>query len=72
MSNAHIIGARGMKVGDTFTIEGCFEPDRRWWKRLIHRVLRRPPPFIPGKLRQYKVTETSNGCANIVVSDGRS
>lgn len=72
MSKPHIIGARGVQIGDTFTIEGSFEPDRRWWKRLLHRLLNRPPPVIDGKLRHYKMTEISNGCANIVVSDGRS
>lgn len=67
MNDDLIIGARGMQIGDTFTIEGVFEPDRRWWKRLLHRVLRRPPPVQHGVLRKYRVTVISDGCANIVI-----
>jgi hypothetical protein len=33
------------------------EPDRRWWKRVLHFLLRRPPPVVR---RLYRVTAVSS------------
>lgn len=44
------------QVGETFTISGFYKPDRRWWKRALHWVLRRPPPMTQ-ELQQWLVKE---------------
>lgn len=44
------------RKGKTFTIARVYEPDRRWWKKLLARLLRRPPP-VTGRLQRFNFME---------------
>jgi hypothetical protein len=39
-----------LREGDRISMD---EPDRRWWRRVMHFLLRRPPPVLR---RFYRVT----------------
>jgi len=48
--------AHGHNIGDMLLI---YKPDRRWWRRLLHWLLRRPPPTIAQKFEVKSVASST-------------
>jgi len=48
-------GPCGLLPCQRYTIAGIYDPDLRWWRRLWHRLLRRPPP-LTDRLTVFEVT----------------
>lgn len=54
-----VTGHHGFQLGDSVVL---VQPDRRWWRRFWHWVLRRSPPTVEVK---YKVTNKSSSTFDI-------